>query len=360
MYNTLMKTEVLIHKDRLRKNYAVLSRTTNGVVWPVVKSNAYGHGSREVVQCLDDLSFSHYIVQNYFEAEELFDATKKKFLVLGIQSLDTYKAINSSKVDIVISSMHVLEDIVGLGKAFSIHLEINTGMNRHGIEPSEIPAALERIKASDLKLAGVMTHYASADHKDLSSLHSQEEIFKEILLRLSKDITYIHSHNSAGSVSSSLDSEIVRAGVMLYGLCPFEETSSMPSGIEPVMRYSTYVTQVREISKGEVVGYGDTFQAKRSMKIATIPVGYHEGVVRALSNKGYMLIQDTLCPIIGRVSMNITIIDVSKVDMIERGEPVVIISETEGVRASNIATHANTINYEITTNIKAHIPRRII
>ena len=360
MYNMNMSpTEVRISKDALINNYNILSSLESGEVWPVIKSNAYGHGSQEVVSCLDDQDFSHYIVQHYYEAEELFNHTEKKFLMLGFQPLDLYKGIDHKKVTIMVPSIALLEHLVSLNTEFIIHLEINTGMNRHGIDPQELIKALKILKDSKIELEGIMTHFASTDETDLSSLRKQEGIFKEIQERF-PGVRYVHGNNSAGAVTSNIRSDIVRAGILLYGLSPFEDSEMTPRGIIPAMEYVTHITSVRNISPGDTVGYGDTFKATKEMTLATVPVGYHEGIARALSNKGFLLIKDTPCPIIGRVSMNITTIDVSHLGEINVGEEVTILSGLKGNQAGSLADIADTIHYEITTNIKSHIPRVVI
>ena len=352
----MKQTEVLLSREALVHNFKKVRELAAHAVWPVIKSNAYGHGSREVVSVLDELEFSHYIVQNLYEAQELFDATNKKFLILGTQSDDSYLSWNHDRCVPTVSSLRVLKLLGASNYSGPIHLEINTGMNRVGIEVDDISQALSLVREYKLSLEGVMTHFSNSNEPKALSLKKQQERFQHALNTHPElaGAQYIHANNSAAITSGSLTCvNLSRSGRAPIGYRPY--THHEFDALKPVLRYITHIVQVKDLKPGETIGYGDSYVVEKPMRIAVLPVGYHEGMPRALGNKGFVLVGDHLCPIVGRISMNVTTIDITDHSHISVGDEVDLMSSS--IPNAEIL---DTIDYEITTNIKAHIPRRIV
>lgn len=347
--------EVHINARQLRENYRILNTSAKVPVAPVLKSNAYGHGLTLVAEILKSEKPPFFVVDSYYEAQHLRNAgIKTPILIIGYTLTRNIQENRLKDIAFTIVSLKSLRELSNkLTKPTSIHLKINTGMNRHGIAPHEIGKALEIIESNKhITLQGVCTHFADAE-EDTTFTHKQITIWKSCLNLINNkypSIPYIHSQNSAGIAGNFGDeATVARSGLALYGY------SSIP-GITPVLTLKTIIDCIQTIEPGETVGYARTFLAQKPMKIATIPVGYYEGVDRRLSNKGSVIIHGIACPIIGRVSMNITTIDVSHLETVMIGDTVEVFSPTT---TAELAQEAGTIIYDILVHIPATL-RRIV
>jgi alanine racemase len=235
-------------------------------------------------------------------------------------------------------------------------------MHRQGIMISELDEAIKIIKQNPiLNLQGIASHLADADNSTSKSVKKQLKSWDQIKLRLNQEftnITYTHISATAGVLHTKPDNthNLARLGLGLYGISIIDNPKV---NLRPALSMQTIISGVKSIKKGDFVGYNNTFIAPRDMLIATIPAGYAEGVDRRLSNVGQVEVNDILCPIIGRVSMNITTIDVSDVPQVKLGDTVNIISSDNNspISVSNIAKTCNTIPYEILIHIPAHLRR---
>jgi alanine racemase len=349
----------------------------NGQIAPVLKSNAYGHGLLEVAQILNsarsdlvngDIPF--FVVDSYFEAIALrAKGIKTPLLIIGYSHPETIANSRLKNISFTVSSVEVLHALSKYKKIKSpIHLKIDTGMHRQGILPEEVNQAIEIIKNNkNIKIEGIASHLSDADNLDTFFTQKQIILWNSIVDKFKKtfpDIKYFHISNTDGNkFSDKIKSNVSRLGIGLYGLKDgdlFEHKINLL----PVLKMKTIITSIKQIKKGETVGYGNTFKALNDMRIATIPVGYFEGVDRRLSNVGTILVGDNNipCPIIGHVSMNITSIDVSNVKDIKINTPVTVISDNSSDQNSiiSIAQKCNTIPYEIVVKIPAHLKRVIV
>jgi len=338
-------------------------------IMAMVKANAYGHGSVRCAQRLVDEGIEWFGVATLEEALELrLAGIDRRILLLGgiwpgqedvVISHNITPAILSSEMASRLDSAAIRS-----GRIATIHAKIDTGMGRVGIRPDEVDEFIKTLRVSgSLKLEGIMTHFAAADdprENDYTQL--QIELFDQIVSRLSEfEPEIIDLANSPGAVTFSASRRgFVRLGGILYGLVG----DMLPTGIEapelrPVMSMTSVIGQLKRISIGETLGYGRTFTAERDSIVATVPVGYADGLPRLLSNKGEMLVGGVCVPIIGRVSMDWTIIDVTCVPGVSVGDKVVIIGMDgeNSVSAVDIARKCDTISYEITCGIGSRVKR---
>lgn len=357
--------KVLVFKTRLIENLKKFQlKYPNTAFAPVLKSNAYGHGLIEAAEILQKENTPFFVVDSVFEANVLKShGIKKPILIIGYSNLGQVLSLGGKDIAITIVSLgQLLEFSKGLKKKTVCHIKIDTGMHRQGILPEDFTSAVELVKANkNIVLEGVCSHFADADSEDENFSKKQIEIwekavgfFKENFL----SIKYFHIANSAGvKYGADLQANVVRLGIGLYG---FDQSGEV-SGLKPVLELRTIVSGIKNIKNGEFVGYNNTFQAKNEMKIAALPVGYFEGVDRRLSGKGFVKIKGQLCPILGRVSMNIISVDVSNVSDIQAGDEAVVVSaEVEDKNSvKNIAKECGTIPYEILVHIPQHLRREI-
>jgi len=367
----MKESTIYISKENLLHNHTKLTALAGVPVWPVLKSNAYGHGLREVTEILLNTDFEYFIVQNYFEAEQIWKTKSgQQILMLGTDPFELYDSMDFSKTTPTIGSIELLEHIMKLEKKISVHLKINTGMNRQGFDPEQIPQVITVLKENtQIEVTGILTHFSDADGPDNSFTHKQYMCFISCINEFKKSgITpiWIHAGNSAGlSKTRPGILNAARSGIALYGLNPLEESDKNYSHYEelkPVLSFHTHITHMRSIKTGEFVGYGNTYSASRVTRVATIPVGYYEGIPRLMSNVGVCSteVKDIL-PIVGRVSMNLITLDVTGADL-SVGDEVIVYSKNklDPNTVTKNAFFSNTLHYELTTNLKPHIKRTIV
>ena len=266
------------------------------------------------------------------------------------------------KISFCITSLEQLRGLSYSKNRLNLHLKIDTGMHRQGIMSSELDEAISIIKQNpNLNLQGIASHLADADNSKSQSVKNQLKQWAQIQNRLNQafaNITYNHISATAGVIHTKSNNahNLTRLGLGLYGISIIDNPKV---NLRPALSMQTIISGIKSIQKGDTVGYNNTFIAPRDMLIATIPAGYAEGVDRRLSNTGQVEVNGILCPIIGRVSMNITTIDVSNVPQVKLGDIVTIISNDNNspISVSNIAKTCNTIPYEILVHIPAHLRR---
>jgi alanine racemase len=358
--------EVLISKGNLLHNLSEYRKKYPNVLFaPVLKSNAYGHGLVEIAKILDKENIPFFVVDSLYEAMVLRDAgIRSKILIIGHVKPENLKNVKLPEISFAVSSLHQLEQFARMAESrIKIHLKIDTGMRRQGILPEEIGKAGEIIKKNGfLELEGICSHFADADNLDnrfteaqISQWNSAVSFFEKEF----RDIRYLHISATAGTrYLKKAHGNAVRLGIGLYGIGGEKERLDL----KPVLEMRSIVASVKAIKKGNCVGYGCLYKAKKEMKIAIVPAGYFEGVDRRLPNKGIFKIAGVDCPIIGAISMNITTIGVDGVPEIKTGDEVVIINKNKKDKNSveNIAKLAKTIPYEILVHIPQHLRRKII
>ncbi|MDP2704607.1 MAG: alanine racemase [bacterium] len=364
-YTPLIK--ILIHKDNLLYNLRAFQKAFPNIqIAPVLKSNAYGHGLNEIAKILNNENIPFLCVDSYYEALALrVKGVKLPILTIGYTPIENLKRKPPKNISFSIISLEELKQIAKTTSSpRSFHLKFDTGMHRHGIAPEELPEALRYIRQNkNIKIEGVFSHFADADTPNSELTKIQIERWNRIAETIKKELPetkYFHLAATAGSAySNEINTNTIRLGLGLYGM---DRLQNRNLNLKPVLEMQTKISSIRKVAQGEPVGYSATFRAPHEMSIATIPVGYYEGIDRRLGNKGFVQIENTPCPIIGRVSMNITSIDVSSVPNAEIGTPVTAISKNPEDENSiqNMARLAETTPYVILVHLPAHLRREVV
>jgi alanine racemase len=320
----------------------------------VVKADAYGHGSVEVARACIEAGVDALAVVTVEEGAELRRAgLEAQILVFTDLLPDRLSLAKAYRLAVTAHSIPSARRIAA-NPGLEAHLKVNTGMNRWGVEPSEVGEA-RRILGP--RLAGVYTHFASAD-SDEAATRRQIERFESVLASQPFGGVLMHAANSAATLwHPGSHYDCVRPGVALYGLHPAgDEGDPAAEGLRPAMVLKSYVAGVRRLARGDGVSYGLTYRAGAPMLAATVPVGYAEGYRRALSGRAEALIRGQRCPLLGRVTMDACVFGVD--EEVEVGDQVVLLGGQgeERITAEELGACAGTINYEITTGID---PRRV-
>ena len=341
----------------------------------VVKANAYGHGMTEVSYAAIQAGADWLAVTNIDEAIELREAKiHKPILILGEVLNDDLRTAANKDISVALISLEKIREVsdINFDKPLKVHLKIDTGLNRLGIELAEIPEAVRILKSHrNIIIEGVFSHLASVEKENFDYAKTQVKNFKEAIKILQQNgVQDIIRHLAATAATLLLpDSQfdMVRCGLGIYGLWPSEEIKKSfdhSDFLSPVLEFKTQIVQTKKVSEGEKIGYGCSFEAKNYMKIAIIPIGYYDGFDRELSNRGAVLISGIKCPVVGRVCMSMSIIDISKLisQNSKVGDEVVIIGKQGNaeITVDDLTEKLNTNNYEIVTRLPAHLPRVFI
>ncbi len=350
--------ETILHVDltKLEKNFnylkSLLHPTTKIIA--VVKAFAYGHGDVEVSKKLENLGVYALWVSDFEEGISLRESGVKTKIIVANPGLKSYNEIIKYNLDVVLYSTSLLNLYCSRKHRVNIHIKFNTGMNRYGFNENEIESIISKTtKNNYLKLSSICSHLAVSEEKN-KPLHTLTQIkkfkaisekFEDILGRkINKHL--LNSHGLLNFPNYQMDS--VRLGIGLYG-------SATDVNLTQISSLTSIIAQIRDIKKGETVGYGNSFVAKKTMKIAIIPVGYADGINRGLSNNvGALFINKNKCPIIGKISMDSLAVDVTKSDAKE-GDLVEIFGNQ--LHVSEIAKKINTIPYEIYSTLNRRIKR---
>lgn len=343
-------------------------RRLSPIICPVLKSNAFGHGLIEVASILEAQDSPFFIVDSLEEALILRgNKIITPILTIGyVSSLEKIRHEVSSISYSITSFEMLVEWNENITKDTKIHLKIDTGMNRQGISIDKIHDAITLLKTSPkLILEGICTHLADADNADSTFTDSQIQKWNEIVLLFKetfKSMTYFHISNTPGhSHLSKAMSSFSRLGIGLYGLNGNGNLDTLIT-LKPALKLTSVITGTKKIIPGSKIGYNGTYTSTTDMRIATIPIGYGVGYDRRLSNKGVMQVEGIFTPILGKVSMNITVIDVTAVNNYSLNTPVIVISNNEKDQNSimNIAKTCNTNPHEIITGLDRFIERVVI
>lgn len=338
----------------------------------VVKANAYGHGIREVVEVLRLTDVDFYAVCSIHEAIHISELVRgKPILILEpmhtAEPADFIPACADSQFHRVATSLEAVDcaagRLRGSDKILNLHVNLETGMGRCGIEPELAVRLIQRIRQEpNLRLAGIYTHFATADEEDLSYAREQLKRFNRFLAEqqlLGKPDLIVHSANSAATIKlKDAHFDMVRCGISLYGYFS-RRMSPPPIHLEPAMRLEAPIVQLKTLPAGHSVSYGRSFVTTRPTVVGMLPLGYADGYWRCFSNCAVMKIGSTVVPVIGRVCMDQILIDVTDVPDAHVGQMATVIDDRHnspcGVYA--LADLAQTICYEILTSVHAHVNR---
>lgn len=365
----MRRTKLEINLDLLRKNFSVLcERAKNAQILALVKSDAYGHGQNEIAKALESGSLQKKLfgfgVANVEEGIALRrDGAKKPIYVMsGIQfyNSDLHRCLETCALVPVISSLSVLQQLVETTKKLKantkIQLKFNTGMTRLGIDFEEVDSCIELLRKNpQIQVEGLMSHMAQAEKPGSALTKKQVRVFAEIVnkFRAQKIIFSLHHLcNSAGLAHGIYPAgNIARVGLNLYGIGD--------SQLQPIATWRAQIYQIRDLKKGDQVGYGARFTAKKKMKMAVLGVGYADGYRRIFSNKAQVLIKGKRCPVIGSISMDLTAVDISSVPSASTNDLAILLGQeaNEKITAEELAQVGKTISWEILTGISPRVPR---
>jgi alanine racemase len=335
----------------------------------MVKADAYGHGALTAVDAFREAGAGWFGVALPGEALELRRAgVDAPILVAGWAHPDTHQALVEAGVDLTLpdpASLHALVSAAHrAGRPARVHLKVDTGMNRQGVRPDDVPPLLSQLAAAHphVHLAGLFTHFADADGADPAVTERQHQRFLPVLdaVRDLHPEVVVHCANSAAALRfPHMRHDMVRPGIALYGYPP---ANCPPLPLTPAMTVYAVVTHLKTVRAGETVGYGCTWTAPRDTRVATIAAGYADGVHRAQSNRGAVLAGGVRCPIVGTVSMDQLTADVSATDGVEVGDAVIIVGGRGEQRlgADEVAAVEGTISYEVLCAVSARVPRRAV
>jgi len=352
-----------------RRNYIAnldfFAKTTGLEIMPVLKANAYGHGLAEIAS----LTKTRYIVVNSLaEAEIAKQYFHGQILVLTLPNKIPRKL--SKQFEFVVQNDDDIAKFRDVVESVNIHLAINTGMNRLGVRPKELEEFAKKVLlAPNLHVEGVFSHLFDADATSEEISRKQIELFDasvEKLRELHINPPLIHLAATAGSllVAKSRYANAARVGLGVYGLNPLSRDHPQYrkfAKLKPVLSLTSRIIQINQLEPGDKVSYNGTFTAKKPMMVGVVAVGYYDGVPRELSNRGSLLVNGHNCPIVGKVCMNLTTIDISDLDVHIGDEACVISARTRDPNSlQRMSEDYNLFIYQLPLGVAAELPREII
>jgi alanine racemase len=361
-----ISVDAIQHNTKQFKKY--IGESVN--LMAVVKADGYGHGAVHVAKAAIEAGADFLAVAILDEAIELRESgITEPILVLGYTPIRSIRQAIIAGVDLTVFTEDVLDEVIfqaeQLQTTVSIHLKIDTGMTRIGVQTREEALSLTK-KATgspNVFLKGIFTHFANADSEDPSYTLLQFERFQSVLSFLEDhhlSIPLKHCCNSAGTMNfPEMHLDMVRVGIALYGLYPDASLKNHPISLCQAMTLKTKIAALKTVSETQPISYGCTYTPSSGSVIATLPIGYADGLSRLLSNRGQFLLQEQKVPVVGRVCMDQTMIDVSSVSACQHGDEVIIFGGNGEAFQSvdEIAHIMGTINYEVVCLIGKRVPR---
>jgi alanine racemase len=346
----------------LRANAAAFRAATGTPLMAMVKAQAYGHGGIPAARALLDGGATWLGVALAAEALQLrAQGIEAPILVVGWSHPESHQELVEAGVDITVSDVDGLNPVIAAaqraGRRANVQLKLETGMHRQGITLDDLDRVLQQAaNARHVDITGVFTHMADADGPDPDHTELQHQRFQPAAARVKQQWpdALIHCANSAAALRfPHMRHDLVRPGIALYGYVP----DNCPRlDVQPAMRMQALVTHVQTVAAGESVGYNCTWTASRQTRVATLAAGYADGVQRAQSNRGQVVLHGTRCPILGRVSMDQISVDVSAVDAAQPGDVATIFGPE--LPADEVAAAGGTSSYEVLCAVSARVPRR--
>ncbi|MHB9946801.1 alanine racemase [Clostridium botulinum] len=371
MFRNLRAVWAEIDLDNLQHNLKQIKKICgNKEIIGVIKANAYGHGAMEIAPTLLENGVSRLAVAVLSEAMELrMSGVKEPIMILGytpwalgdmLLDNDIEQSVYSYNDALELSKIAVLKR-----KILKIHIVVDTGMGRIGFLPTKesVEDVYKISKLPNIEIEGIFSHFSSADESDKDYTFYQMNKYNAFINKLEEkniQVPIKHIANSAAIIDlENAHLDAVRAGIIMYGYYPSNYVLRNNINLKPVMSLKTSIVHIKKVSSGEYISYGRTFKTKRESIIATLPIGYADGYNRLLSNKGKVIVNGKLAPVIGRVCMDQCMIDVTFIENLKVGDVVTIMGEENGVSytAEDIASQIGTISYEVICNVNKRVPR---
>lgn len=357
---------IYISKEAILNNIRVFQEMNPwNSIFPVLKSNAYWHGIKEVAKILNWVKLDYIVADSYFEALKIHEVNSTPVLLIGYTLTSNLKNMDFNKVSLVVYDLETLQELSILNKKVKIHLKIDSWMHRQWIYFQDLPKFVDIIKnSSNIILEWVCTHFADADNQENSYSNFQLEEFQKCVVFIKSKwfkLKYIHSNNSAGWVKNfcSQTCNSMRLGISLYWVNPLEkddEFYNKLSWLKLALSFESTIILVKDLKKWDKVSYNGTYIAPKDMKIAVVPVWYYEALSRKLSNNYFYTFNWNKLPILGRICMNLSVIDITWVD-IWVWDKIEIISTSQDNNIYELAKKSETITYECFTRLAESVRR---
>ena len=365
-------TRAEVNLAALRHNLRVVERHAGDAkVWAVLKADGYGHGAPAVARTLERAGAHGFCVALLEEGVELREAgIRAPILVMGGYYGGAHAEVLARGLVPVVYDLAQIEGFARLVRSgavagpVDVHLKIDTGMARLGVTMKRLPAFLDTLASfPEVRVHGLMTHLAQADAVTTDETIEQMVRFDEataLLARAGVRPAVRHAANTAALLRGEARLDAVRPGIAIFGVAPPIPPSAE---LHQVMRVRTEVIDIRDLETGDAAGYGGLWRARRPSRVATIPMGYADGLSRHLSNKGHVLVRGKRAPIVGAISMDMSMIDVTDLPGVSVRDEAVVLGSQDGVLgkdfigAAELAAHAGTIAWEVLTSISRRVPR---
>jgi alanine racemase len=380
MHNSVIQISKSALKDNIDFIKSLIDKSVT--LSSVVKGNAYGHSIIELVPLLQELNVNHFSVYSSFEAKQVFKVAKNDFTILimgDINSNDENWIINNA-IEFFVFNISRLERMLSKAKKnkqiLYIHIEVETGMNRTGFNQKDWIQIIQLVNANKdfIIVKGLCTHFAGAESLNnyVRVKHQQIVFNKAIRFFKSKEIIpqQIHCSCSAGTLAfPNKNYDMVRVGILQYGLWPSRESfityitklNINENPLKPILSWKSYVMDIKNVAKGEFIGYGNSFLAENETKVASVPIGYGYGYSRGLSNLGRVIINNNRYSVIGTINMNMFLVDITSSDSISINDEVILIGSSTDldIPLSSFCNITDQLNYEVLSRIDKDIPRTI-
>ena len=364
----LNSTQLIIDLDAIRHNTRVVHERAGVPVMAIIKADAYGHGAVEIARHIDgDCAF--FGVSSILEALELRQAgIKKPILILGYTPVAAFpEAIRQGIRPAIFryeDALALSQAATALGMTAKFHIAVDTGMSRIGFQvtPEEADICARIAALPNVEAEGLFSHLATADCADLTRARHQAALFDqfdEMLRSRGVTIRLRHLDNSAGVMNFHCKYELVRSGIVTYGMYPSTEVDPSVLDLRPALRWESRITHLKTLEPGREIGYGGTYTTTRPTRVATVPVGYADGYRRNLSGRFYVLIRGKKAPILGRICMDQMMVDVTEIPDAALNDTVVLVGKSGDLNISveEIAAQGDSFNYEFVCGISRRVPR---
>ncbi len=357
-----------VYLNIIKENYRAIRKKAGAPVMAVVKADAYGHGAVPVARCLKR-ECDFFGVAAVAEALELRNAgIRTPILLLGWVNPEAFPVLVEQDIRPTIFTLEdgkaLSAEAVRQGKTAKFHIAVDTGMSRIGFQVTQADADIcqEICNLPNLFAEGLFSHFATADEGNLDRAKAQAEqffAFDKMLLARGVDVPIRHLDNSAGILNFGCHCQMVRAGIILYGLYPSEEVDRTLLSVQPAMSWHATVSHIKTLSAGRPISYGGTYETQRETRVATVTAGYADGYRRCLSNGFYVLINGQKAPILGRICMDQFMVDVTDIADAQVGDEVVLMGKSGEweISAEEIAQASQSFNYEQVCDLSRRVCR---
>ena len=364
----LDSTQLIIDLDAIRHNIRAVHERAGVPVMAIIKADAYGHGAVEIARHIDgDCAF--FGVSSILEALELRQAgIEKPILILGYTPVAAFpEAIRLGIRPAIFryeDALALSQAATALGMNAKFHIAVDTGMSRIGFQvtPEEADICAKIAALPNVEAEGLFSHLATADCADLTRARHQAALFDrfdEMLRSRGVTIRLRHLDNSAGVMNFHCKYELVRSGIVTYGMYPSTDVDPSVLDLRPALRWESRITHLKTLEPGREIGYGGTYTTTRPTRVATVPVGYADGYRRNLSGRFYVLIRGKKAPILGRICMDQMMVDVTEIPDAALNDTVVLVGKSGDLNISveEIAAQGDSFNYEFVCGISRRVPR---